>query len=694
MTNSPPIIRSSLVDNPVERPPGGPRRRAASAGHTIRCILTPILVAALWLSTPTLVTAQAAAAGSETEASIELGPDLETGRDTIDLEEIERGMQGYGVSVFAGTELRRFGVEVVGVLENLEPGLSFIMAHLSGQNLEESGVVAGMSGSPVFLDGRLAGAVAFSWNFSQGALAGITPIAAMRRLSDLPPSPGPAGARDGRAGGGAAGTSAAEASASGGRARASAAPGPLARDADLGPIINGDFRALLERSGDRDQLGRWMRAAFQGAGRSPASEASPALQTSTVGFSAGNRALIEQAVGWRSAGAGVQSGGRAEPGELPELHTGGPVAALLVGGDLQMAVNGTITERRGDEILAFGHPYLGLGSVRLPMAKSEVVTIVSSRLSSFKLSNVGEVVGAFDEDREAGMRGYLGMHAPTTPMRVLVRHPEEGDQTFTLEVADLQQTRPTLMAVSLLQCIERAVRNGGDAGLDLDAEFRLAGREPMRIRQSFDGSGAVIDAAIYLLQVVAFLELNDWVDVEVEGIDVTVDVADSVRTQEIERAFADRRQVRPGETVRLHLELRDYRGARHGVTVPYRLDPDTAPGPRYLFVGDGASVDAARLRIAPRTNRSFDEAVEQLESLRSTRDLVVMEVDVQPGVVGEGGALPALPASMRELWKESSANQVKGVRLAVVGEDVQSLERPVSGVARIDLEVLPSRGAR
>lgn len=696
MTNSLLSIRSRSVDNPVDARRDARKLLTVLDRHTARCAaVLGMLATAIILAVPGS-TAYAQVDGTFAQMDgeglsgaidgagsvIDLGSDAPDGRETIGLDEIERGMVGYGASVFAGSELRRFDVEVVGKLENLEPGLSFIMARLYGQNLEESGVVAGMSGSPVFLDGRLAGAVAFSWNFSNGALAGITPIGAMRQLSDLPISPGPAGS------GGSNGATIS--SGVGGRAAALGTPGPLAGDADLAPVVAGDFRSLLERSGSREELARWMSLAFQDAGRSPASDAAPALQTVTVGFSPNNRALLEQAAGWRS----VQSGGRAVGADLPALRTGGPVAVLLVGGDLQMAVNGTITERRGDEILAFGHPYLGLGPVRLPMAKAEVVTIVSSRLSSFKLSNVGEVVGAFDEDRETGMRGYLGMHAPTTPMRVEVRHPREGDQTFDLEIADLQQTRPTLIAVSVLQCIERAVRNSGDAGMDLSAEFRLAGREPLHIRQSFDGSGAAIDAAIYLLQVVAFLELNDWVDVEVEGIDVAVDVADSIRTQEIERAFADQREVRPGETVQVHLELRDYRGDRRSMTVPYTLDADTRSGPRYLFVGDGASVDAARLRIAPRTNRSFDEAADQLERLRSTKDLVVMEVDVQPGVVGEGGALPALPASMVALWKGSSANQVKGVRLAVAGEQTHAMNDPVSGVARIDLQVLPTRGGR
>ena len=584
---------------------------------------------------------------------------------TISVDEVERGQRGYGISVFEGSELQRFDVEVVGVLRNFNPGHSFILARLSGAGLESSGVIAGMSGSPVFLDDRLAGAVSFSWDFSTGALAGIMPIAAMSRLGEIESVP--------RTADGASGTAASTVDSGAGSPR-SVPPG-LEYSTLLG--------SLLERRNGRQRLEEALEALAPSTAAGLPSDATTAR--SLIHFGASGLGPRSLGFAQKALGAVAPAGRAGDQLDLPELEPGSAVAAVLVGGDLQMSASGTVTERRGEQILAFGHPFLGTGAVRLPMAKAEVVAVVASRLSSFKLTNVGEVVGAFDEDRFAGIRGQVGLEAPTTPMKVRISGQSEA--SFDLTLADLPAMRPSMAAISVLQALEVAEFASGDSAVDMTARLAVDGYDPLEVTQSFDGSGAGFDAVIYLLQLVAFLELNGLVDVDMESIDVDLELHPRPRTRSLVAAHPQRSRVRPGETLQLHLELRDYRGETTRETLDVVIPEQLDKGPFYLFVGDGVSVDAAELQMQPSRPRDFEAALDQLRGYASKRELAVLGVKPARGLLVDGRTLSDLPGSLRSLLSKETGGRVPAVNLAVVERTRIERERPVDGLVRIDLTV-------
>ena len=339
-------------------------------------------------------------------------------QDSLPLTDVRSGQRGYGLSVFTGTEPEKFEVEVLGVLRNPVPDSSYILARLTGRNLEETGVIAGMSGSPVYIDGQLAGAVSAAWPFSREAIALITPIGEMRRRSAELPAAMPVAAGDRRA---------------------------AARDA---------ARRTLPDRPPRAPPGR-------AAARALPSGATVGLQWSAAGFGGEALDLMRRALGRRRAG-----GRRPTAAPPSALVPGGAVAGVLVDGDLRLAVTGTVTERRGDEVLAFGHPFLGVGPVSLPMAPAEVLTVLPSQFSSFKIASFGEPVGAFDQDRQPGMRGRVGARAPMVPMTVEI----EG-RTFHTRFAPLPQVAPALVAITALGCLQTAGHVAGAQGFDLDATF-------------------------------------------------------------------------------------------------------------------------------------------------------------------------------------------------------------------------------
>lgn len=590
---------------------------------------------------------------------------------TISPDELVRGQKGYGLSVFAGSEPERFEVEVLGVLRNTSPEMSYILARLLGQNLEESGVVGGMSGSPVYFDGRLAGAVAFSYLFGIEAIAGITPIDAMRRLSEIAPSEG--------------------------GARTPAAAGPGTAEA-LGLAVTLD--QLVERSFEPDRLEKALAAL---ARPSSVAGAPPALQWTASGFGRAATSLLERtfaglapagiampAAGAPAAGAPVMTGsvgGTIATAE--DLTPGSSVAAVLVEGDLNLAAHGTVTDRDGPEVLAFGHPVFSLGPVNLPMAPSEVVTVISSVFNSFKVSNAGPVIGAFDQDRQAGVRGRLGATAPTTPLRVALRGLAQNE--YRMSITNLPQLRPLLIAISTLGALSSGSYAGGSQGLDLEARFAIAGHDDLVVRQSFDGDQAGSSGAIYLLSFAAYLDFNELAEVALDRVDVELTQVERPRSATLVAAHAARRRVEPGSTVPVTLELQAYRGERFRRQIEVAIPDQVPDGKYYVLLGDGTSMDVVRMAVEPTLPMSFEQSLAVLRSLHSRRELVVLGLIPGAGLTMAGEALPGLPGSMRSIFAASPTPATAPLTLTIVHQQLDSLDSPIEGAVRIDLEVKRDR---
>jgi hypothetical protein len=500
--------------------------------------------------------------------------------------------------------------------------------------LEKSGVAGGMSGSPVFIDGKLAGAVAFSWPFTNEAIAGFTPIGSMRQLSGFKPVP-------------------------------VSPPPPEVKLSDIlthhlpQDLIATQFARLLPRFVDG---------------------AAPAVQWTATGFGEKSTGMLRQVLG------SVSSGGKAAPGTVPDdLTPGKAVNVVLVDGDFQLAANGTVTDRYGDQILAFGHPFLGLGPVRVPMATAEVVTVLSSANSSFKISNTGRIVGSFEQDRKTGIQGRLGVEAPMVPMVVKVK--TERPREYHMRLAALPEFMPLLVGSGVVAGLESASYTSGSQSLDMTAHLRLRHYGDLEVRQSFDGNNAVSEASTFLLSIVSYLTQNSLEKVDVESVDVDLAQTDQPSAANLVGANASRTVVHPGDHITLNLDLVPYRGDRFRHSIPLDLPGDLPAGRYSLLVGDGASVDAARLSMEPSDPVTFPQALDLLRSFHSRRDLMVLGFYGGPGLAVAGEPMPRLPGSVRSLWGAAASGSAVALRAAVVQEKSETLAVPVQGVVRIDLEV-------
>lgn len=553
----------------------------------------------------------------------------------IAVAELAAGTRGWGLSVFRGSTPERFEVEILGVLRDVQPGTSYLLARLTGHGLEKTGVIAGMSGSPVYVGERLAGAVAFAWSFSHEAIAGITPIGAMRAIADAAPWKTPIG-----------------------RPQATLAEIATRR---LAPEALGTAVAAL--AGPAGPGGR------------------PALLWSATGFA--DRTLAELARHLPTLAA-AGTGGRAE-GAPATLAPGDAVAQVWIDGDLRLAATGTVTERSGDRILAFGHPVTGQGDAALPMAAAEVVTVLSSQASSFKLANTGAVVGAFERDHPAGALGRLGASAPTLPLAVRVAGPEP--RAFALRLARVPALLPTLAAIGTLGAIDVAAPVAGLEGLDLRLDFDLGADGHLDLEQSFDGAGAGIQAVLFLMATVDFLARTELAAVDLRGVEVEVTPFASPRAVTLVGLHAERAQAEPGETIALLLDVQPWRGEPERRRLAVKLPPDLPAGRYTLLVGDGASADAARLALEPAEPVTFAQALALLRSLGSARELAVLGVLPARGLASAGELMPRLPGSMRSIWSASGSRDATPLRLAVAQRERFAQEVPLAGLLRVDVEV-------
>ncbi|MDH4066975.1 MAG: hypothetical protein OEW19_21450, partial [Acidobacteriota bacterium] len=523
-------------------------------------------------------------------------------------------------------------------LENTSPRRNTILARLAGGPLAESGVIAGMSGSPVYVDGKLLGAVSFGWPFAHEAIAGITPAELMRSMLDQP--------------------------------QEVAAAAVMADDWSFSGLVKGELTETdLRRS----------LATLHPAG---IGEAAAAIQWASVGFGTRVRDLLAEEVG---AVASAGSQGSAAIGGSAALEPGSAVAAVLVDGDLRLAATGTVTDRSGEAVLAFGHPFLGLGPLEIPMASAEILTVMSSQWSSFKVANLGPVVGAIDFDYLTGIRGALGKVAATIPMTVRLGGDVEGQVRVSL--AKIPTLTPTLAAISLLGSLSAVTESVGAQSLDLRLRFDLGDDGSLFIDQSFDGTDSGLAAAIHVFGMASYLLRNRLAAIDIEAIEIDLVSHREPRSLTLVGAHPSRTVVRPGDALRLNVDLAGYRNGKQRRVIELAVPSDLAAGRYMLLVGDGQSIDAVRLAVEQFEPMTFRQALGFLNSLHSTRELRVLGIVEGPGLSVAGEVLPDLPGSIRSLWSASGAGGAKPLRMAVAEEAGIRLDEPVEGLLRVDLEV-------
>jgi hypothetical protein len=542
------------------------------------------------------------------------------------LSQVKPGMKGLGKSVFAGDKVENFEVEIIGILENVQPKKNWILARLSGRNLETTGVIAGMSGSPVYIEGKLVGSVSFSYRFVKEAIAGITPIEEMLAVSRKNLESG---------------------------LRAGSGLSLLEGNLDSGSLA----RAYLAVSSRKEAVAENDRALvpiripliFSGFTDRAFSE------FKTV-FSQQNFQPI--------MGAGVASGQTLDlkPAQIA-LDEGQAVGIQLLSGDLDLTAVGTVTYVDGNKILAFGHPFYNLGAVDYGLTRVEVLTVVPGLESSFKLVATGQLIGRIAQDRTSGLYGEIGSLPCYIPVNIEVQDSPISKKQFKLKVVNDPILSPALLNVGISTLISSEERSYGDLSLDFDADIYLDQGMKVHLEDLFSGNldnpttnlSGIIAAVIYLLK------NNEFQEVSINRIDLKIRSVEQVRSATLEKVLLDKYEVSPGEVIKVRTYFRTFNQETKTEEVEF-LAPALPAGSVFELVVADASymqqLERGLYRLQDFAPRNLNQLLRILSNLRKNNRIYFKILASKAGLFLKGEELPNLPPSLKAMFTSPRASAV------------------------------------
>jgi hypothetical protein len=539
--------------------------------------------------------------------------------------EIKPGMQGLALTVFSGAQPEEIPVEILGVLNNaLGPRQHLILAKLGGKAVRTN-VAGGMSGSPVYIDGKLAGAIGFRMSvFSPDAICGITPIEQMLEIDDFDQSR-PSDAR------------VPEQSP---EKIAISVPAGLLDHASAG-ASRGLFLTPIETP-----------ITFSGFQEAALREFAPFFQQNGIAVAQGGASAslreTKLASDWREA---------LKPGEA--------VSGVLVSGDMSMTVMGTVTYNDGKKVLAFGHPFLKLGPVSMPMARSEVIMTLASAFQPNKFGNATTIVGSFRQDRQSGVLGVLGEESEMIPVRLRIRTFGQSDvlvkeKDLNFRVFVHQRWTPFLMMVTLFNGVSGLNDFADESTYRLSGDLELEGDQKVSLSTMFAPSEIPVPTPMLLAgwwgEKFNRLFLNAVQTPKLKSVNATLDLLPQRRVATIESAWVADNEVEPGSEIPVKVYLRPYRGERIEKLVTVRVPAGSPQGNYRILISDADTLNRLQTAAAV-ANRFIDlpQTVSLLNQERSNTKMYVSLVQARPTVYYDDKTMPSLPGSVANVMQNGRA---------------------------------------
>ena len=553
-------------------------------------------------------------------------------------------MQGYAFTIFAGDQVEKFDLEVIGVMPNfLGPKQSIILVQLKGQKVEHTGVVAGMSGSPVYLDGKLAGALSLKLGiFTKEPIAGVTPIA------------------DVLAGGGIA--------------------GPTSGGSSLGNSMKGAVSSEFAS-----------RAGVQGGAELRS------IETPLV-FSGFQPSAIQKFSSQLDGFGFVAAQGGTTPARPDDakLSPGDMAGMVLVQGDVSINSACTVTAIQADRVFLCGHPFLNLGEVQMPMARSRVLTTLSSDMASTKIVNVGGPIGTITGDHLTAVTGKLGVAPAMIPMELTTKS-ALGEKTIHAQIVNHPKLTPLLVALTAFNGLTQNVVYGEGTTLKLNAEIRLKGHAPVEIENNFAPGDTLnpdgMPVALSVMNVFMRLFNNQFERVQVEDVSVRVESVPGRQSYSIDSAWLEKGEAAPGETLRLRVLVRPYRGAARIEKTTVKVPDQVMRGTTLrLMVSDADWMNRASRGFSGGAGQGSPEGLDPLIALinreRRNDRVYVGLFAPSPTMLWDDKELPNVPLSqINAIDGRPNPGTVQILRESLASESSVHMSGAVRGVISLNLRV-------
>jgi hypothetical protein len=562
--------------------------------------------------------------------------------------QIKPGMKGIGKTVMTGTKLEQFEAEVLGVMRDVSPGRDMVLCRLKGCNLEHAGIIQGMSGSPIYIDGKLLGAVAFAWEFAKDPIAGVTPFEQMIqyvRSNDR---------------------------------RIAAESLELPRDSfraarrSVLPMIDG----ICESDDDPSNPGS-LAIPISGGGLAGMTPIVTPLAAS--GF--GPRALSLLGSRLRPLGMAPMAGGAAseqiikEHGDCP-LVPGSPLSIAMVTGDFDLSGIGTVTHVEGNRVYGFGHPMLSLGSCELPMMTGYIHTVYPRASVSMKMGSPLKVVGVIDTDVSTSVAGRLGPKPDMLPVSVRVKTGHFADaHAYKVQIVREPMLLPSLVMAVLTNAIDTEGNLPEELTAHLSASIKLKGFEPIRVTDTFSGSrysGQMGAALLFspLASMVNILLRNNMGPIRIESVDCDVQIEPGRKVATIESVRLLSETIEPGHDVKAFVTLKPHKGDRVTLEVSIPIPSDFPEGPTEVVVCDAVNSIRRSFRNNPSLLEPHDlEGVVNALRIQTEpkRTAVYIQVPApERGLTVKGQSLPNLPGSVRSIFASKRETPTPHIRSDIV----------------------------
>lgn len=583
--------------------------------------------------------------------------------EILPLSQVKPGMTGYAYTIFAGDQIEKFDLEVIGILDNvLGPKQSIILVQLKGPKVEHTGVVAGMSGSPVYIEGKLAGALSLKLGiFTKEPIAGVTPIENLLEIEavgEAQAAPTPAAALP------------AEAATSSGEPAAAAPMAPETQfpvPAELAQRIGGGSGAFLTP-----------------------------IETPLV-FSGFNAATVrrygEQLTGY---GMAATQGGTGTPqADDARVQAGDMVGAVLLRGDLSIYGACTVTTRIGNQLLACGHPLFGFGAVDFALARARVVTTLSSELASTKIVNIGGVIGTLTQDRLTGVLGRVGPGPRMIPVELSIVTPAR-EKKFHFEMSANRKLAPILIGLATFNGLVANTAYSEGTTLRLTGTMEIAGHTAVRLENMFAPTDAFIpDGAFVAANVQAAFGrvfANPYETAKIERITLRVESLPERRWASIENAWCEKSEAQPGESVTVKVLLRPYRGAPFLQDVPITVPPQAARGSSLRILVSDSEVLNRMTRLFSFGPQGRLAGLEQVITLinreRRNNQVYVTLLQPNPTLLVEDKELPNAPLSeINVLDQRRTSGNSFLLRESTAGEWSVPMQQVIAGSYSLILQV-------
>jgi hypothetical protein len=574
------------------------------------------------------------------------------------LDEVRPGMVAVGKTVFVGEAQEEFRAQILGVLRNvLGPRRDIVLARLEGGPLARTGVIQGMSGSPVYIDGRLVGAVSYALgSFAREPIAGITPIAEM---IDAVERAGP------RVAGAAPALDWSSAT-------------PAAVYAALGQLIRTASAPMRHSSSDLNVVGPAALAELVPTLR----PIGAAMMLS--GFDPDVERDVRRATDSPLAGQNGAVRAR-EPAEPSRLKPGDPVGMSLIRGDMSMGATGTVTHVDGARVYAFGHPFLNLGPTSVAMTRAHVHTVLPSLDVSMKIASMGDVIGTVSQDRATAIGGTLGPGPREVAMSVTLSGDRQTDRRFTFSVLQDPQLTALFTYVAAFNTLVSYQRQTGVMSVQVSGTISFGTNGEVAIDDFFTGDNAAAGLAASLANPVGQAITNDYRQVMPEKVDVHLRVSERQESAAIERVWLDTVKPRAGATHNLHVLLRDFRGGTETISLPVKM-PAAASGTLTLVVADAPSLANLEQRdLSPAKPASWPALLTKIAATPRQNRVYVRLLASNPGTVVAGETLSGLPQSVRSVIDGDATVGASSVSKSVLGAWEHRMNRMVRGSRELSI---------